>query len=319
MLNSYSPLETKLTDAFGIIAPLQISGEASNEIVPIDENLQLIRVFPNPDIQVAIEQSSNFGSTRPHKIQYKFEARRVEKTAFEASEAFDNFCVAIRILTGMRCETKVFLPVDGTTVYKPFVFDFRDFINDHRFTSKIDTKRDIEKVSQIYKRIRELELGRHHDNVGPRIKNAIRIFQASYHEHWYLLNITLLLVVLESLFTDSSKSEVSYKIALRTAFLLYPESPIDRKRVFNLIKVAYDIRSSFVHGTHSDEKKAATKLAAVGLTDVSISYALPQIICETVSQTLKTIILDDKLYQFFSSKQKENVEATFFEDLVLSS
>lgn len=55
-----------------------------------------------------------------------------------------------------------------------------------------------------------------------------------------------LFVALESLFSDD-RDAITYKMALRTAYLLEPES-IERKELFQFLKRAYSARSAIIHG-----------------------------------------------------------------------
>jgi hypothetical protein len=54
-------------------------------------------------------------------------------------------------------------------------------------------------------------------------------------------------IILEALLSDSSKSELTHKLALRVAYLL-GTSFDDRKRFFKIVKKAYEIRSKLTHG-----------------------------------------------------------------------
>jgi hypothetical protein len=59
----------------------------------------------------------------------------------------------------------------------------------------------------------------------------------------------------EALFIDeSSKSELRYRLSLRTAFALEPNDRTKRRAVFENMKKAYDIRSALAHGSIPKEK-----------------------------------------------------------------
>ncbi|MBV1929551.1 MAG: hypothetical protein KUG81_08590 [Gammaproteobacteria bacterium] len=78
-------------------------------------------------------------------------------------------------------------------------------------------------------------------------------------------------ISLESIFlTDGNKDQLRYRLALRAALFL--ESTLeDRKKVFNIIKDAYDITSSAVHnGKFSKSDKIETLTKAANLTKTAL-------------------------------------------------
>lgn len=114
-------------------------------------------------------------------------------------------------------------------------------------------------LKELYRRISASQ-------VPPEIDAVIRRFNFAY-ERWRTDDrITDLVIALESLYvSDSEGGEIGYKFRTRLAAVLGGGlSAPDRRRLRDVAKAAYDVRSLLVHGV-KDEKKIATKLKALDL------------------------------------------------------
>ncbi|MFT5719989.1 MAG: hypothetical protein ACI9W6_000278 [Motiliproteus sp.] len=78
-------------------------------------------------------------------------------------------------------------------------------------------------------------------------------------------------IILESIFlTDGNKDQLRYRLSLRAALFLGPTLE-ERKRIFKLIKEAYDITSSAVHnGKFSKSDRTETLIEAAKLTKTAL-------------------------------------------------
>ncbi|MDO8635819.1 MAG: HEPN domain-containing protein, partial [Dehalococcoidia bacterium] len=86
---------------------------------------------------------------------------------------------------------------------------------------------------------------------------AINRFSSSYDKRTLADKLVDLMIAMEALL--GSQTEITYKIALRFAYLLYPPSE-DRKDAFRRIKKVYSERSKLVHGDRLEPKYTETQV-----------------------------------------------------------
>jgi hypothetical protein len=233
------------------------------------------------------------------------------------------FITAIRIFTEKRADALYDFSIKNTKTkeyYLPFDLNAGRYDPyEHRNVSVIRTKKDFNAIKRIHKRMIEAKMEKpiHYS----KLHNATEFFRHAYEEHWTLLKTTLFFTALESLFSDSSKSEVTEKIAVRTAYLLHPNDSKMRKEVYIFIKRGYEIRSLFVHGSNTEA--GVNKIMKRFQTEKAIDYYgfsddfvedLNQIVCGC----LKKCYLHQPFFNFFTKeKYKEQEEQLFYRDLIL--
>ena len=237
---------------------------------------------------------------------------------FEAEDQLRLFFTATRIYYGGFCELRGTIHFIDEKYYEPFIHE-KTFSYHYENGITIKSITDFNAIKKIYENLSKAKIDKFY--VYSKIHNGVNFLNKSFETAWILLRILFSISVLESLFSDSAKTEVTYKISLRTAYFLYPDSPEDRQKTFKFIKRAYDIRSCFVHGANVE--KEVTKLQKnIGKEEGNESYSFyhdfPLKLDSVVSQCLAKILQDDKLFDFFNNEKiSSEEEANFYDSLVL--
>lgn len=243
------------------------------------------------------------------------------KNRFEAEDCVRRFLTAVRIYKNKNCDSDIYFSIEDSLkkkYYKPYdlrkdVLGFYD-----RNSSTISSRKELNTIKKIYKNLDEVKINDHlHYS---KLHNAITFFNHSYDEHWTLLKTTLFFTSLESLFSDSQRSELTYKIALRTSYFLHPKDSEKRKEVFNFIKMGYEIRSYFVHGSNSEERinKLMKKYQIKKKVDwYGFHHHFIEDLQEIVVSCLRKILLDKKYIGFFAYDKKDKEVNDFFDNLVM--
>jgi hypothetical protein len=248
---------------------------------------------------------------------------KTKKRFYGAMDRVRMFVTAIRIFTEKRADANFEFSIKDSKkreYYRPF--DLRSEKYDrHEFTnfSVISSKKDFNVIKKLHKRLGESNF----EQViyYSKLYNAVKFFNHAYNEDWTLLKNTLLFTSLESLFSDSSKTEVTEKIAIRTAYLLHPKDSAKRKEVYVFIKRGYEIRSLFVHGSNTETgiNKIMKKFEKErGVDHYDFHHDFIDELHVLVCQCLKKSLLDETCFNFFSTeKHKDNAEQQFYTNLVL--
>lgn len=121
-----------------------------------------------------------------------------------------------------------------------------------------------------------------------RIENALRFYTQAWKsntEEEALLNLT---VVLETLFSPHSQTELSHQIAMNISRLLR-KAVEDRKETYRLVKHIYTERSKIVHGDSPSDWEDFSK-------HVWEAYSL-------CAETLRFILVDKKLTTIFRDNE----------------
>jgi hypothetical protein len=84
-----------------------------------------------------------------------------------------------------------------------------------------------------------------------RIKNAFDFFFNAWHSHQMEHICINLAIVLESLFSPNSNTELTHQIAFNTSHFLGNNAD-EKEKIYALIKNFYNIRSQIVHGSKPD-------------------------------------------------------------------
>ena len=135
-----------------------------------------------------------------------------------------------------------------------------------------------------------------------RIWRTFKIYDTAYLQRYGDIRILLFAMALESLF-GTSDTEIIFSLSLRTArFLMKVQD--ERKKTFQDIKKAYNIRSSIVHGLRK-------KLSETELKNAEITLR------ECVRKSLLKIMKDSDLINTFDGPVEEY--NAFLTDLVLNN
>jgi hypothetical protein len=249
---------------------------------------------------------------------YKLDKPKAVEYVFEMMEKFQNFSLSVQLLTSNDCKPVIEMSYnDSETPVK--YYDVSDIDKDEIGLEKRSYVGEefLDKLRRTYKSIdsntkwqsiNALEFS--------RINNALRFYSISQDTHWELMKLVLLISALESLFSDGG-TEISYKVRIRSAYILYGGnlSSSERIKISEIVKHGYDIRSRFLHGGNVEDlinnKRNQKKIHEFGLTGY-----LPEL-KRTIELILVKILGDQNLIDFFSKNNKEKTEAEFFEKLVL--
>ncbi len=79
-----------------------------------------------------------------------------------------------------------------------------------------------------------------------KLKEAVSIYNQSFDSLEYGVRIVLLITVLEMLFSNDSKNEISYRVSRNTAIFL-SSNIMDYKDYYKKIRDFYSLRSEYVH------------------------------------------------------------------------
>jgi len=172
----------------------------------------------------------------------------------------NNFFGSIRVLRGINtgfCQLLVF-PVDWADNYKgdlislqgtscrkyPSLFD-NYYWNNDEFPVLNDN--DIEEICSVYNSLINIQ----ENKIGLAINRINRCFLREDYED-SILDAT---IALESLLIDDGNQEMTYKLAMRIAYLSkhFPNFKKNAQDVFKDIKNIYTMRSKIVHGKHEKD------------------------------------------------------------------
>ncbi len=101
---------------------------------------------------------------------------------------------------------------------------------------------------------------------------AIRRFNFSYDRRLPEDKLIDFITAFEALFLKGVEGELSYRLALRCAYFLGKDEE-ERKKIFEILRGAYDARSKIVHGEPTLSKsfnKILNKLNLKSLAELSI-------------------------------------------------
>jgi hypothetical protein len=323
---SYPGLDDKVTKSIAYSHNVFFVDELKNKKLKVDESLIVLDDKADNQAVAFLKQfvADRRDERNPNGTFFSYvHDLRKKNRPYDAMDRVRVFITAIRIFTGKRADALYDFSINDAKkkeYYLPFDLspDRYDFYN-YRNISVIKSRRDFNVIKKIHKRLIEakLEKSMHYS----KLYNATEFFRHAYEEHWTLLKTTLFFTALESLFSDSSKSEVTEKIAIRTSYLLYPKDSTKRKEIYTFIKRGYEIRSLFVHG--SNTQVGVNKIMKRFADEKGVDYYgfdddfiedLNKIICGC----LMKCYLNESFFLFFTKeKYKEQEEQVFYRDLVL--
>lgn len=313
--------EEDVTKTVGFLSSVSITG-FGEELFMIDDDLFVVPFAKAGEYVDEFKKVTSFKMVRNGAfILHVLDKRRPLKWVFESFYKFENFCTAVRLVTGKRCNRIGEMSFDDSRIpvhfYEPFVLNEDSYIS-HRQWSQVDLE-VLKRISNVYRIIEHNTVpDAHHEKNYSRLNNALRFYNIAYDTHFELMKTVLLFIVLESLFSDRKDlSDISYKVRLRAAYICFPEADNKKERedVFEKIKHGYDIRSRLVHGDNV-EREIRKKSKDDVLGEGGLTSYLP-LLLDIVNKVFLHILENKENLEFFSKAQDPTADKKFFNDLVL--
>lgn len=317
----YRDIELIPTKQISFSHNLFFTGNLVSKKIKIDDHLIVISNNNNKAITFLkdfVKQTDNNYYTQGTFFQYTYSNR--DKNYFIAEDTIRRFLTAVRIYKNTPCDSYYYFYINNKDYYHPMdISKYYLMKSNTDQSSTISLKKELNIIKKIHTNLGKASFN--NINYYSKLSNAVQLFNHAYDTGWTLLKTTLLFSCLESLFSDSSKNEVTYKVALRTSYLLHPMDSKKRKDVFNFIKNGYDIRSYFVHG-NDVEKRINTVMSKIGkdkkIENYSFSIDFESDLTSLVSQCLSNILQNNKLFTFFSNNKLDDKEiSSFLDNLIL--
>jgi len=129
------------------------------------------------------------------------------------------------------------------------------------------TNNDVEELKAFWSRFKSLNIQNF-----PFLGVAIRRFNFSYDRRLLEDKLIDFITAFEALFLKGVERELSYRLALRCAYFLGKDEE-ERKKIFEILKGAYDARSKIVHGEPIESKsfnKIINKLNLKSFAELSM-------------------------------------------------
>jgi hypothetical protein len=260
-------------------------------------------------------------SLRSGGTYFQYQYKPEKKSFWEGQDSVRRFITAVRIYKNSRCDLDVWFSIENVLskkYYRPFSYT-KSMDMYWKNISIINDRAELNKVKLIAQRLEEAGISKtiHYS----KLYNAVNFFNHSYEEDWTFLKTTLAFTSLESLFSDTDKADIVYKIALRTAYFVHPKDSVKRKEIFEFIKRGYDIRSHFIHG--SDTQKQTDKIMKSlgderGVENYFFHDEFINELFEIVTKCLSKALLNKMYFDFFSNiKLLPKEESAFYTKLVL--
>jgi hypothetical protein len=327
-LKYFDPLREEAYKSISLLFPVRLDDTTATSTITITDNgIEVADCSLEKDIAISLQnyfKDSNALPVQPFLfVVNQFASPRKEHSGFELIERSRVLCLAISILTGKTCfEWATFQynnAVDPPLYYEPVLF--KNSMLEATYFDKpavLSAKNDLESLRLIYGSLTQLGVWQYR-NHSSKLLNAVRFYTHFNEDEWILQKIVFAFVVLESIFGDASKTEITEKVAIRTAYFLYPDNIDARHDVYSLLKIAYDCRSNFVHGSNIDETKINNKLRKLKQNiRYNLYFELPDELRDITSQVLRKIITNTSYFEFFSKEKfKDGEETNFYNELVL--
>lgn len=321
----YPDHDSKVVSNFSFVHNLFLQNNLKEKNIIIDDNLSIIS--KGKGIKY-VSFLTNFlrtkrGINHISGTYFLYKYNEKAKYYFEAQDRVRMFITAVRIFKNTKCDCQVNFSIQDSKnnkYYRPFdFFELNSDLFGTKGKSFIESRKEFSIIKKIYSKLKESKFDK--NIYYSKIYNAVRFFNYSYNQQWTLLKTTLAITALESLFSDSDKSEITFKIAIRTAYFLYPNKPDERKEVFDFIKYAYSIRSHLVHGSNVEkhlaniEKKLHKKR---GGDYYSFHLHFVNDLNNILTKCLAKALLNNKCFKFFNAtKISSNEEIDFYDQIVL--
>ncbi len=321
----YPGVDAKIVKDISLIHNLVLEADLTNKGFKIDDNLSIIaktrEVRALTFLQNFIKKTRGISFLPGTFVLYRY--KRQATHYLEAHQKVRRFCTAIRIYKGTKCDCKLSFSIENTEkkkYYRPFdLFEFTSDFFRIDGKSTISSKKELNLIKKVYFKLGEAKVD---DNMSySKLWNAVKFFNHSYEEGWTLLKVNLAFTSLESLFSDATKSEVTYKIASRAAYFIFPKNSAKRKEIFTFIKRGYDIRSYFVHGSNV-EKRVNSIMKQIeiekGVAHYDFYTHFVNDLNSIVTKCLMISLLNKKYFDFLTKvKVLSDEESKFYDELVL--
>lgn len=270
---------------------------------------------------------NNFNVVNIRSVILFFKYPKNYKYYFLAEDKVRRFLSAVKIFYGKNSDSLLGLSISDNQREKYYKFDnyssysdrHREIITDvhiRRNFIEIKDKKELNQIKLIYKNLGVVDSENFH-KYSP-LHNSIKFFEHSYDERWTVLKTMLLFISLESILSE--KTEVAYKIASRASYLLYPKDPSNRIKIFNFLRKAYTIRSSFAHGGNFERE--IRKIEERMKKDKSVEYYgfhddFIKDLENIVTGCLKRILLNRELTIIFSLENNQEKVSEYLDKLVI--
>jgi hypothetical protein len=316
------PFQTILTNGVGLLRYAGLAVDLRGKVLKITSDSVSV-ADPEEEMEAIQRMEADIKANHQHMGRggmvalYDFGSARKELVAFEASHFLGLFSLAVRIATTNDAKLVYHFSYDKSQEPSLFYRAF-DFIESDRekfgaVSSILESRQDIDKVDALYKSLTKLPPA-DGANFNPLL-NAVTNTDRAQNEDWIHLKTTLYFIALESLFSDSDKADIAFKVSLRTASFLYPSADEKDKKeeVYALLKIGYDFRSRFLHGSDANIGNLWKKL------DKSYQQPMkdfPSEMNAILCKTLERMLLTPELFALFT-KGSEMALREYFDRLVL--
>ena len=127
-----------------------------------------------------------------------------------------------------------------------------------------------------------------------RLERAFRFLNSARATHYLPHKIAMYIPVLECLFSTEA-AEATQKVSERVAFYLSDDKEI-RRKIFDIIKIGYNIRSRYLHGSVIDKKERGKDFQGLISKELDnlIRCVLVRIIMQDSEKFLGPLDKDDK-------------------------
>lgn len=270
---------------------------------------------------------NNFNTVNINSAILFFKYPKNNKYYFIGEGKVKRFLCAVKIFYSKNCDSLLSLSISDNQKHKYYKIDnYSNYTDRHREVMadvhikrdfiEIKNRKELNQIKIIYKNLGIVDSENFH-KYSP-LHNSIKFFEHSYSQRWTVLKTMLLFISLESVL--GGKTEITYKIATRASYLLYPKDSNNRIKIFNFLKKAYDIRSSFAHGGNFEKeiKKIENKM----VQDKGVKYYgfhddFIKDLEAIVTGCIKTILLKDELTNIFSLENGQEKISKYLDELVI--
>lgn len=322
--------DEEITKTLGYLKSLRFNFGVDKKPIKISEDIFILPFDNKRDNINYLKNNWNINSTYVENIEsygtfvlHSLGKKRILKNVWESHDKFSNLSLAVRLISYKKCDNYITLHYDDSlkqVLYYPTSSSGHEVYTDRNDFSYLG-KKDVKRLRNLYKKIEDNTFP---DTIDPdkysRLNNALRFYNIAYSTDWHLMKVILLFVSLESLFSDKDDhSDISYKVRLRSSYLLFPNKKDKEKRqeIFEHLKHGYDIRSKFLHGDNV-EKEILKKQKKHKIGEFMYLTDYLPILNKIVSDILSKVLEDNESLKFFSKNKNESDEdKLFFGDLVL--
>jgi len=159
------------------------------------------------------------------------------------------------------------------------------------------TDEDVENLKTFWSKFKSLNIQNYQF-----LDVAIRRFNFSYERKLPEDKLIDYIIAFEALYLKESEKELGYRLALRCAYFLGKNGE-ERKKIFKILKSAYDARSKIVHGEPIESKSFKKLLNKLNLNLAELSMQVEEYLRESI-KTFLHFLQKSKLHVKKSKKSK---------------